>query len=454
MMESITLTAPNIDRLLRFFGRGHLNPSIPTERLVLAMEPLFSALEPLAFLEDNDEVKSIWLKIPRGTIEDYDSYETLHEYGEVETYEEYEELWKSDYPEPYCWYRLVIVHSLNKDGSLRFRAVGIDNKTVISAFMDNGLSETVLFTEDAAVCLCELLTQAAKAAVDKLKSGVYNDEVEAELPYMFRTGIIKRCELYERIPECDKRESDMLSAETLQACRERIAAGKNDEMSIGRIEKMTASDFFGACSIGYKACGFDLGDMSLVDRYFKYADGRDEGLSGRGHGLNEGPGIDFDDASAWENWYFNRTQRGGHPWEVVRGGNSTHVDLMVMHDKRTLDWKVRAGEMTAEQAAQHPYGYFFVVAGKHRPEEAVNFYVALSKAGLPVVLFDAEEILGRYDGSDYVGIVPHSVIPKYCESMFPKEYGRIIDFMHVYDEDYPLICDAIEWLPLEKARLE
>lgn len=33
----------------------------------------------------------------------------------------------------------------------------------------------------------------------------------------------------------------------------------------------------------------------------------------KGHGLNAGPGIDFDSPEAWNEWYFNRPQHGGHP---------------------------------------------------------------------------------------------------------------------------------------------
>ena len=80
--------------------------------------------------------------------------------------------------------------------------------------------------------------------------------------------------------------------------------------------------------------------------------------------------------------------------------------------------------------------------------------MAISDAGLPVVLRDADEILSRFKASDYIGIVPHSVIPKYCEGMFPAKYGKVIDFMHVYDEDIALYGDQIEWLPLEEARLK
>lgn len=54
----------------------------------------------------------------------------------------------------------------------------------------------------------------------------------------------------------------------------------------------------------------DYTELPLVDQYFAHADGRDEGLSGRGHGLNAGPGIDFNDAEAWDRWYFHTRGEG------------------------------------------------------------------------------------------------------------------------------------------------
>lgn len=66
---------------------------------------------------------------------------------------------------------------------------------------------------------------------------------------------------------------------------------------------------------------------------------------------------------------------------------------------------------------------------------------------------DAEEILARFDASDYIGIVPHAVTPKYCESMFPEQYGKVIDFMHVYQEDLEKYKKDIIWLPEDPANL-
>ncbi|MBQ9043161.1 MAG: hypothetical protein IJ111_10170, partial [Eggerthellaceae bacterium] len=56
-------------------------------------------------------------------------------------------------------------------------------------------------------------------------------------------------------------------------------------------------------------------------------------------------------------------------------------------------------------------------------------------------------------GADYVGVVPHDVVPRYCESMFLGRYGAILDFIHVYGDDMESFGDEIEWLPTREARL-
>ena len=324
----------------------------------------------------------------------------------------------------------------------------------VHADMDSHDTPCHNLSDEAAVILCGLITQAVPESLEKLRKGTYNQEVRERLPYWFRTGVVRRNILYERCPDWEKDRYEGLAPETVAEFRRLLESGVNDEQKIGRIKHFTANDFFRACADGYRALGYDCGALSPAELYLRYADRRDEGLTGTGYGLNEGPGIDFDDPDAWDKWYFGK-RGGGHPWEVVPGGNSTHVDLCVQHDRHGLYIDFRLGRITeAEYSTRmENAGYYFTINGKHRPLEAVTFYVTLSAAGVPVMLHDAEEILARFDGSGYVGIVPHHVIPRYCEGMFPSNYGRVIDFMHVYDEDMEEIGDAIEWLPVTEARL-
>ena len=53
------LVAPDIDRLLRAFGRGYKNPAAQTRKVLDALDQLLGVLADLKPLAGNDEVKSI-----------------------------------------------------------------------------------------------------------------------------------------------------------------------------------------------------------------------------------------------------------------------------------------------------------------------------------------------------------------------------------------------------------
>ena len=48
--------------------------------------------------------------------------------------------------------------------------------------------------------------------------------------------------------------------------------------------------------------------------------------------------------------------------------------------------------------------------------------------------------------------MPHHYPTRYCEDLFPDEYGSIIDFTHVYKDENEWF-DKIIWLPEEPAKL-
>ena len=185
------------------------------------------------------------------------------------------------------------------------------------------------------------------------------------------------------------------------------------------LSEMTAQCFFDACALGYAANDYDGSSLSAKEQYNKHADRRDEGLCE----------IPADSPAAFEEWYHHRMGIG-HPWEVVRGGNSTHVDLYVQQDE---------------------YGYHFHVAGDHRRGEAIRFYLAIRRAGLPVSIRHGCLLADILRGADTIGIVPEGVIPRYCEWRFPGE--QTIDFMRPMDDELEKMQDAIAWQPIPEVRL-
>ena len=109
-----------------------------------------------------------------------------------------------DYPEPVLWYELILVEVRGKDGLLQHRAVSLGNKIIINAMLDRDEQKDDSYstnTEDAAIVLCSLITQAAKESMSKIRNGTYNDLVKESLPHQFRIGVIKKSVVWERDPE-------------------------------------------------------------------------------------------------------------------------------------------------------------------------------------------------------------------------------------------------------------
>lgn len=256
-----------------------------------------------------------------------------------------------------------------------------------------------------------------------IRDGSYNDMVERELPPQHKTGTIIRSQLWAIFPDWKAEFFADISKDDVNDFL-RIAEAQSDRAvaNIGRLQGFTANDFFECCALGYKAIGFVVEGMTPREQYYKYADGRDNGLGE----------IDPVSAVAYREWYDDRHKGGGHPWEICRGGNSTHISLYVSLDDN---------------------GAYLHVAGSAvgRTIEAVKFFLALYRAGKPVLIHDAHELASRLNGTEKIGVVPADVFPRYCSSMFPDE--KIIAFMNLPDEKREEVARCCVWQPLRKATL-
>jgi hypothetical protein len=57
-------------------------------------------------------------------------------------------------------------------------------------------------------------------------------------------------------------------------------------------------------------------------------------------------------------------------------------------------------------------------------------------------------------GTNFIGIVPDSVFPRYCHGLFPKE-DRIIDFMNLGSDQeiVSAIVKKAHWYPLDRIEI-
>lgn len=152
-------------------------------------------------------------------------------------------------------------------------------------------------------------------------------------------------------------------------------------------ESMTADDFFDYCKIAYLAGKRkeDYVDDNLSGRqmYERYADGRHEGLL-------EIAGDSKEEFADWIDHKHLKRTTGGHPWEIKRGGNTTHIDLYVTRPQYRKE------------------GFEVGLRGRSigRLKETICMFLAIQKAGLPITIDDPSGIRKRLLGQDNVGIVP------------------------------------------------
>ena len=236
-----------------------------------------------------------------------------------------------------------------------------------------------------------------------------------------RTGTILRKDLWDLYPEERAEYFENLSQEEVE---EFVACAVSDKAQLkSKLPAVTANDFYRFCAMGYKANNYAGSELSPREQYFKHADGRDSGLGE----------IDPDSPTEFSTWYHDSNRHGGHPWEVCRGGNSTHIDLYVVADND---------------------GYSLHVAGSStwRSVEAIKFFLALHRAGLPVVISQAELLKSRLLGMEKVGIVPVGVWPAYCHSRFPNE--DVEAFINLPRENEEKMIPRCVWQPLTQIELQ
>ncbi len=174
------------------------------------------------------------------------------------------------------------------------------------------------------------------------------------------------------------------------------------------VNNMSANDFFEYCKIAYISGARGEGsidkDLSGKEMYKRYADGRHEGL------------LDIDPESkkefgSWIDGTHPKKSTGGHPWEIKRGGNTTHIDLSVYRPSYGEREKFRI-ELRG--------------ASIGRLKETIQMFLAIQETGRPISIADPEGIRRRLLGQDNIGIVPS------YESLH-RANQRFREDQHVYD---------------------
>ena len=260
-----------------------------------------------------------------------------------------------------------------------------------------------------------------------------NKSIMKKVSSMMRKGLIHRSHVRKLLPDWCRYDLE-LGKRAVKASIKLFAEYKNRD-SIPEKE-MTASKFFEYCKVAYLANsgkgGFEV-DPKLTGRemYKLWADNRDGGLKE----------IDQDSSEAFLNWY--EKGRGDHPWEIYRGGNTTHIDLYA--EKSFNGWSMTLSALSSTRLA-----------------ETCRIALALEKAGLPFKLNHQKSYLLRLLCDDFVGIIPEYDTAHRGWQRFPSDFtvADVVKFSWFKDEKNRWlrrpseISPLVYWLPERPAILQ
>lgn len=318
-----------------------------------------------------------------------------------------------------CWNHLrvsryrdtcYIVHINGDSGTLEVKP---DNDVKI--FSSAGVPSFQVHKQGRTVSSWELLITSA---IDWLK-GVRkewiksNKQVLEEYPLRNRYGMVPHSIIRASLPALYRLDTE-LGKESTMAIVRLVEDGFFNKAENTEIKTMTATDYFQYCQIAYIAGKRDDEHvdehLSGREMYAHFADGRHEGLLE----------IDPDSAEEFADWIDGTHPKrtiGGHPWEIKRGGNTTHIDMSVSRPSpyRKERFKV---ELRAESTG--------------RMAETLRMVLALHKAGLPISISHPEAVRKRLLAQDNIGLVPSYASLHRANQHFSAS-DDVFDVMH-YDD--------------------
>jgi hypothetical protein len=104
--------------------------------------------------------------------------------------------------------------------------------------------------------------------------------------------------------------------------------------------------------------------------------------------------IDTDSEQEFAGWIDGTHPKrggGGHPWEIKRGGNTTHIDLTV-----------------SRPSLYQQEGFKVELRGESigRMVETMRMFLAIHEAKLPISIANPEGVRKRLLAQDNIGIIP------------------------------------------------
>jgi len=240
-----------------------------------------------------------------------------------------------------------------------------------------------------------------------------NKRIQVEYPLRYRYGVAPNALIRASLPDVYRLDKELGKGRTWKLVR-LVEDGFFLKTENTEVSSMTAADYFQYCRIAYIAGKRkeETVDESLSGRemYSRYADGRHEGLLD----IDPASGQEFAD---WIDGKHPKRKGGGHPWEIKRGGNTTHIDLTVSRPSsyRQEGFKV---ELRGESIG--------------RMVETMRMFLAIHEAKFPISIANPEGVRKRLLAQDNIGFIPFFASLHRANQHFSQDED-VFDVMHFDD---------------------
>jgi len=254
--------------------------------------------------------------------------------------------------------------------------------------------------------------------------------VQLEYPLDLRQGIVPHSLIRSSFPEYYRLDVS-LGQDKTQKIIDLIENGYLRKSEHTDPKSLTANEYFAYCKIAYIAARREdeTVDENLSGRelYRLFADGRDDGLL-------QIDGDSCEEFSTWIDHTHPLRKVGGHPWEIKRGGNTTHINLAVYRPPYSQDGRY-AIELSGESLG--------------RMAETLHMLYAIHEAGLPISITNPEAVRKRLLAQDSIGIIPANESYHRANQRFRKDQD-VFEVMHYKDigRYKRRVTPFITWEPL------
>lgn len=411
-------------RLIKWCSGASAYNARYSQQLIEAVWSIHEALAPLAPRQDKPFLRSIWVPVSRGRIEDWCYFEDFRNDWERESLkgepseQEWREEWSRIYPDEEMWHEISIS---SDEGWLTLL---VDGRVCIQ--INPGVEPSQWEDESLGNALDNLASSAA-AMVEKVRDGSYAQLLDARLPYRHRFGFIKRKLFWSITGDEGRRLGGKMDKEEAATLSE-LLSEQRDEGDVGELDELSMAQYFNALKEAYESAGFE-NDMDSWRGfqeddprawYCRFGDARDDQLFD----------IDQESPVAMRDLFLSKPSFN-HGFEALAGRGCTRVYITPVLSGSTGRWHLSM------------HGRFDGYA-----DAVARMWNSLNEQGMPTHLHNADALRDILLGNDWVMIAPEFVYADYLSGRI--EFGRRVGIaVHLWEEYADDLVRNVEWMPLD-----